>query len=175
MATYYHCFSSDDEPRHNLCPPGENSWCFVQKAISQGAQPQSHSKMKISFHLDNALRKHILAVYIDLSIPELLQKCLKSRTQNTNESTHARIWQKCPQTKFCGKRRLIFAVAQTVLEYNIGHEGTYFLADFGCSVGKYARKRLNLLEKHRVRQRSKSKQARKKLQPCNLDYGPGEF
>ncbi|GFS25936.1 hypothetical protein ElyMa_001700700 [Elysia marginata] len=27
-ATLHHCSSTDDNPRHQFCPVGENSWCF---------------------------------------------------------------------------------------------------------------------------------------------------
>ncbi|KAK3896284.1 hypothetical protein Pcinc_000028 [Petrolisthes cinctipes] len=33
-ATFYHCTSTDSQPRHNLCPHGEKSWCFWNRAIA---------------------------------------------------------------------------------------------------------------------------------------------
>jgi hypothetical protein len=29
-ATFFHCISTDDEPHHDRCPDGPNSWCFFQ-------------------------------------------------------------------------------------------------------------------------------------------------
>ncbi|KAK4320391.1 hypothetical protein Pmani_008742 [Petrolisthes manimaculis] len=33
-ATFYHCTSTDSQPRHNLCPHGEKTWCFWNRAIA---------------------------------------------------------------------------------------------------------------------------------------------
>lgn len=35
-ATFYHKASTDDEPKHHLCPEGEKSWCGFQRAKFTG-------------------------------------------------------------------------------------------------------------------------------------------
>ena len=30
-ATFYHVTSTDKKPRHDLCPPGKDSWCFMKQ------------------------------------------------------------------------------------------------------------------------------------------------
>lgn len=51
MACFYHCSSTDDDPKHDMCPGGESSWCFFQGAKAKKEQPMPHSKMKINFTL----------------------------------------------------------------------------------------------------------------------------
>ena len=50
----------------------------------------------------------------------LLQKCLHGGTQNSNESFHHLIWERCPQTTFCGREGLELAVADETVVYNCG-------------------------------------------------------
>lgn len=35
-ATYYHKSSTNEQSKHELCPPGETSWCTWRKAEAQG-------------------------------------------------------------------------------------------------------------------------------------------
>lgn len=48
IATFYHCTSTDKNPWHDHCPPGEKSWCFYRKAEAKGEIPASHKAMKVS-------------------------------------------------------------------------------------------------------------------------------
>lgn len=34
MFTSYHCISTDEKRKHFLCPKGDQTWCFYQKAIA---------------------------------------------------------------------------------------------------------------------------------------------
>lgn len=47
--------------------------------------------------LDPTVAKHILPIYEDLSKEELLQRCLGSHTQNSNESFNSTIWRLAPK------------------------------------------------------------------------------
>ena len=55
-----------------------------------------------------------------LSDDGLLDRCLLGLTQNQNEAINGILWKKCPKTKFCGRERLLLAVAETVCEFNTG-------------------------------------------------------
>ena len=35
-ATLLHCISTDENPHHTRCPPGQSSWCFFRKAEALG-------------------------------------------------------------------------------------------------------------------------------------------
>ena len=41
-AGIYHMLSSDNKPQHHLCPEGEMSWCFFQRAKARGEEPRKH-------------------------------------------------------------------------------------------------------------------------------------
>ena len=55
---------------------------------------------------------------MELSLDNLLSKCLHSYTQNPNESFNQIIWEKCPKTHF---------VSKSVLELSISFNGGYVL------------------------------------------------
>ena len=42
MATYDHIISTDDEPKHDNCPAGADSWCKWRKAEALGTEPEAH-------------------------------------------------------------------------------------------------------------------------------------
>ena len=68
LASYYHASSSDANPTHDLCPPGEKSWCWVQRAKFRNEVVESHSKKtRYLFKLDAAMCEKVLLVYRDLT------------------------------------------------------------------------------------------------------------
>ncbi|KAK2185091.1 hypothetical protein NP493_246g02030 [Ridgeia piscesae] len=68
---------------------------FFQKALAVGKQPGDH-KTNMTHRLSPEVAAHIKDVYVRLSDHDLLSHCLRSVTQNPNESLHAKIWAKCP-------------------------------------------------------------------------------
>jgi hypothetical protein len=119
LASYFHCSSTDNNQRHHLCPIGEDSWCFVQKAIAKNEEPISHKQMRVKFDVGTNL-KLIYNVYADLTTDHLLAKCLKGRTQNPNESLHSIIWSRILKTKFYGLETVKHALNMTILFHNFG-------------------------------------------------------
>ena len=61
----------------------------------------------------------MLKVYEDLTRDELLLKCVSGRTQNPNESLHAKLWAKAPKHKFFGKNRIDALAALVVSEHSM--------------------------------------------------------
>lgn len=77
-ATYLHKISRDDQPRHELCPVGEDSWCGYQRALVTGeSYTHKHSVPEV-------VMKEIKSIFRDLTSIELLKKCVHGRTQNFN-------------------------------------------------------------------------------------------
>jgi hypothetical protein len=131
MATYYHARSSDDEPHHADCSP---SWCWVKKAEAIGEAPASHSTKTLYLSgLSPELRKQVFLVYHDLTATPLLQRCLKKRTQNPNESLHSKLWLKCAKVKNSQLQRVQFAAADTVMIHNFGDARGSLLGRMGMS------------------------------------------
>lgn len=92
MATYYHMISTDENPRHEYCPEGEDSWCEWQKRTALGMELEPHPT---PLHPD--VQKEILPIYEDLSRDELLERCLGGHTQNANESFNSTVWRLAPK------------------------------------------------------------------------------
>jgi hypothetical protein len=44
MASLLHSQSQDDNPHHEFCPKGEDSWCFYHRAEAKGQKPGPHQK-----------------------------------------------------------------------------------------------------------------------------------
>lgn len=129
MAALWHLTSTDAYPRHDWC---SESWCFWKKAVNEDMQKKagkrnaspmrtpSHSVMKLRLSVNQEEYKKLESVYTRLSDDSLLNKCLKVKTQNPNESIHSRIWSLCPKVVSVSKGILDFAVAQSCLIYNKG-------------------------------------------------------
>lgn len=87
LATLSHCSSTDDKHDHSQCPIGDTSWCFYNKAIPLKRVPPSHKTMQ--FFLNETVVIHMRPIYERLASPELLGRCTKGLTQNSNEAVHS--------------------------------------------------------------------------------------
>ena len=72
----------------------------------------------------------MLKVYEDLTRDELLLKCVSGRTQNPNESLHAKLWANSPKHKFFGKKRIDALAALIVSEHNMGYDNCDLMNHF---------------------------------------------
>ncbi|KAJ4430686.1 hypothetical protein ANN_19277 [Periplaneta americana] len=118
-ATLLHSISTDKKTQHSKCPPGENSWCFYQKALAVGRKPEPH-RVKVGNPLTKRCLAKILPVYQKLASDSLLKRCTECRTQNANESLHGMIWRNIPKEMFASKRRIDIAVGQAICDFNVG-------------------------------------------------------
>lgn len=100
--SFFHLSSNDNSPGLTLCPNGEDSWCFYNRALAKRETPPHFTKNLYLARLDFESLMHIKQVYWDLSSPELLKRCLSQRSQNPNKSLHAKVWQKCLKIKHAG-------------------------------------------------------------------------
>lgn len=75
----------------------------------------------------NSLPKFVLKVikpvFEALSDDSLLSKCTHGGMQNSNESFHHLIWNRCPKSVFVGRMRLAVAVYDAAIVYNEGEMG----------------------------------------------------
>ena len=110
-----HCNSTDDSPRHHLCPTGESSWCKYQVALAK----------KETYHHKNppipeAIVQLLKPIYARLGSRELLAKCIDGYTQNANESFHSLVWKLCPKILHLGSKAVEVACALAVSQWNDG-------------------------------------------------------
>ena len=109
QATLLHSNSTDEAPRHHLCPEGEDSWCKRQVAKAKGEE-YHHKKNPIPEPIVHLLKP----IYARLGSRKLLD------TQNANESLHSVVWKFCPKEVFLGKDGVETACALAVSTFNDG-------------------------------------------------------
>lgn len=113
FSSLFHMISTDDEPHHTFCPIGIDSWCHFKRALED---PKFKKPHKPTFSKD--IGQAVLPVYQRLTNSDLLERCSRNKTQNTNESLHSIIWQKCPKTAFASLNTISTAAAFAVLDFN---------------------------------------------------------
>ena len=88
MAIWHHTQSTND---HDLCPPGDDSWCGFQHDVAKGTSDYQHNHP-----LPKAVTNSILPIFEALSDEDLLARCLHGGTQNQNEAILEikTLWQK---------------------------------------------------------------------------------
>ena len=84
-AILVHLTSTDKEPKHTHCPPGNKSWCFWQMAFSKNEDPGTHKEHE-TVPVD--VRWKLISIFLRLTNERLLERCKRNRTQNPNESMH---------------------------------------------------------------------------------------
>jgi hypothetical protein len=65
-ATFHHCASTDESPKHEYCPDGEDSWCFFKKARASG-QPTPPHKDNIRIPLSAEVAAAVKPIYQRMS------------------------------------------------------------------------------------------------------------
>lgn len=175
-ASYFHLTSKNEDHCHALCPKGEESWCFYNRAIALGLPESEKDHIKKNLYrakIPQAKLEYIKEVYRDLGNPDLLKRCLRGATQNPNESLHSKVWNKCPKIKFYGRLRVLFLVQYTSLAHNFGYEdGNIILHMFGSQ--ERLQESLHWQDLERARHATpKSKKKRK--QQKDEEYQPGEY
>ena len=114
QASLLHCNSTDETPRHHLCPKGIDSWCRYQKAQALG-YVYLHKEP-----IPKAIVDLLKPIYARLGSKSLMEKCVDSFTQNANESLHSIVWRFCPKAMFLGRVAVELACALAVCEFNDG-------------------------------------------------------
>lgn len=142
-------------------------------AKKQSAMP-SHKTMKVHFAVGDQEKRRVRAVYERLTNEDLLKRCLQGKTQNPNESLHARVWKLCPKVKSLGKATLDFSIAQATINYNIGYEAGFLGNELGITNHRSLKLLREMdLERERMR-RSKPRKKRRKIE-ADPQYAPGEY
>ncbi|KAK4307317.1 hypothetical protein Pmani_007313 [Petrolisthes manimaculis] len=113
--------------------------------------------MKVRFKLPSNLRQKVWAEYKRLTSDKLLSACLLGKTQNPNEHLHSRVWRYCYKYKKANKNILDFAVAQAVLDYNIGYKEGNLLPELGSPLTETRESALKVQDRKRELQRNVKK------------------
>lgn len=115
LATLKHMSSTDEAPKHDLCPEGPDSWCKYQRAVAKNEKPPPHKES-----LPDFVSEALEPVFRRLSDGALLERCSDGITQNPSESLHSVIWQQAPKIQHASLRSIERAVAEAVSRFNQG-------------------------------------------------------
>ena len=159
-----HRCSTDDEPQHQWCPPGEDSWCKWQCLKVTGRQHEyQHSNS-----IPKAVFDKMQPLYWRLADKQLLDRCQLGATQNANESFNSVLWSMCPKEQFCSKVVVDLASSLAVCTFNNGAVSLVaILAAMHCSAGRFTeiamrREDLVRIRKSDRKSTGKEKQSRKR-------------
>lgn len=98
--TLFHKMSTDENPQHDHCPTGENSWCSWQRAKCENILAGYTHKPPMREEVFEAIKP----VYEKLVTDDLLTRCIGGYTQNNNESFNATVWAMVPKGLNSGKK-----------------------------------------------------------------------
>lgn len=185
LASIDHVTSTDDNPKHSLCPkgPDDKNFCLYNRAIARGRIPPPHSEIHKTVKMGSLAPDHVArirAVYEDLSRDELLEKCLKCRTQNPNESIHSIMWTKAQKTKFYGKKTIENLAKSLSVEHNLSYTDANIMQKFDFYGSTSSRTYLdNCRDRHRTIKsgtiKRKAGNPRSRIAYVDADYGSGNF
>ena len=177
MAILYHYSSTIEEPKHQYCPKGPNSWCKWQNDLltPEGERTYRPLKAPISDALFNILKE----VFEKLSDVNLLKGAENCLTQNQNESLHHVIWTYLPKGEYHSPTEIKLGTALAVGHFNDGQEAfnSKLTVARGLSVGqgskfswkKQDQKRLYFAEYHASQRGKLRRKEIKKLEVQQKD------
>ena len=113
MAIFYHSISTEASPLHHMCPTGPTSWCKHNRAAAKGESPPPHHHT-IPYEICHIVKR----VFINLSNPSLMERCVLGATQNQCESFNSVIWNRCPKVDFYSSAVVEIAANMAVLTFN---------------------------------------------------------
>ena len=119
-ATLLHTMSTDEDPHHDYCPKGQESWCFYNKALALGETPVSHTTRK--GNISYKIASELVPIYERMSNPELMKRLAKGVTQNPNESLHQVLHSRCPKASNVGFKQWEGMCARSVCDFNMGSQ-----------------------------------------------------
>ena len=186
-AGLYHSASSDENPQHQNCPKGPNSWCKYNLALLE-SKPFKHPSP-----LPSAIADELISIYQRLTQDDIMQGCVGGYTQNNCEAINHLIWARCPKSKHSGRDHLDAAVAGAVIAFNDGNVGiANVLRHLGIDPGQNMMSAIVKRDCKRKREsdmnatmlakkvRKSRRKARKNIEESNLDkegvvYEAGAF
>ncbi|KYM95562.1 hypothetical protein ALC62_13786 [Cyphomyrmex costatus] len=187
-ATFYHYSSTDQNPQHDHCLSGEESWCKWQKAV---ANNELNSFKHTYDSLSNDVLQAIRPIYDDLSKDALLDRCIGGFNQNNNESYNQLIWIITRKTLASSSTMVTIAANISACVFNEGCSAHLaMLNSMGITLGQNAHNYCRQADEKRITEAERRAQLatrearilRRQQQSSTLDvaeaaedllYGPG--
>ena len=115
-----HYSSTPEQPRHEDCPTGKDSWCSYNKDKATGGS----SHVPIKNPLPECVVELMQPTFDRLGAEEFLVGCERCLDQNKNESLHHVVWGMAPKEQYTSQQETSLAVAIGVLVFNNGLKDT---------------------------------------------------
>ena len=142
-AVLNHVASTADNPMHDECPDGPDTWCKYKL---------DRDKYKHRNGLPLPVRDFIKPVFKDLAKEELLRKCLHGKTQNANECLNKLIWDRCSKEVYAESIVIEDAAYSAVSYFNDGCNSIINVMDkLGIKPGIFTINACNERDKTRIR------------------------
>ena len=137
-----HIASTDQNPMHQNCPDGDDTWCKFK------LDPQNY---KHRHGLPLTIRDFIRPVFKDLASEELLSKCLHGKTQNANECLNKIIWDRCQEETYVEATIIEIATYDAVAYFNDGCSAILkTMIQLGLEPGSYTRNHCQIRDRIRI-------------------------
>ena len=146
MAIWHHTKSTDEDPDHDLCPTGANSWCGFQRDLANDTSDHQHDHP-----IPEAVVDVIYPTFEALSDESLLSRCLHGGTQNQNEAINAMIWQRATKETHSSLPTVELATFLALCHFNDGAKAiTCVLKELSIEPGSHRRNACAKLDHHRL-------------------------
>ena len=145
-AIWHHTKSTDENPDHDLCPPGADSWCGFQRDLENGTSDYQHDHP-----IPEAVADVIYPTFEALSDENLLSRCLHGGTQNQNEAINAMIWQHATKETHSSLPTVELATFLALCHFNDGAKAIIcVLKELGIVPGTHCRDACAKLDHRRL-------------------------
>lgn len=118
LAAFYHLIiQTDKEAQHYYCPNGITSWCsYKRDQVTTGNEGLGKDRNR----LDPVFLPLLSKMIEDLTSKELLSRCLRGLTQNSNESLNSVLWSILSKSKYHGFSSILGVAAVASVSFNGG-------------------------------------------------------
>ena len=142
------CSSTVDQPKHDKCPKGENSWCPYQRNISTGQRTYRPAKWPLTKAIVNVLHP----LFIRLTNEGFRDGCKKGSTQNSSKSFNSLVWSRSPKEQYNSPLETSLSISLAVCIYNSGMEYTIssLLKRANMEVDKNSQRQWQLIDEERL-------------------------
>ena len=148
MAIWHHLKSTNENPEHDLYPPGADSWCGFQRDQANGTTDYLHDHP-----IPEAVANAIYPTFEASSDESLLSKCLHRGTQNQNEALDGMIWQRATKETHSSLPTVELATFLAVSHFNDGARTLVcVLKELGIVPGAHCRNACTKLDQRRLHQ-----------------------
>ena len=129
-----HYSSTLENPNHEDCPPGKNSWCSYNRDVASG----TNYHQPIKNPLPSAAVAKIQPLFDHLGSKEFLTSCEDSKTQNVNEFYYYVVWNLAPKKQLNSPLEIKLAVEIATLLFNSEMKSTHnsIFIDAGITVSE---------------------------------------